>query len=122
MLQQTNKPLGNVFLDTIAKQFGDKVVIRTITLSDDSLAKLNKKLGTNITHQDLADYGVWPWLLGEDCPNCGEPLLGLFGRFTWHEIQHGDGVCSNCGKVEFRYYHYVRGQRLSALAVIGWQP
>lgn len=40
----------------------------------------------------------------DDCVDCGLPLGGLLGMFTW-DIVHGHGYCSAC-KFPYVYYHY----------------
>jgi hypothetical protein len=101
------------FSNHAVEKFGDKIVIKTLNISNEEIEKINlqlKESGTDydqeLTIKDFEDYGSQVWLIGTKCPECDSELLGLFGSFEWG-IQHGIGHCGNCDEVTFRYYHYI---------------
>ena len=109
------------FFKLAKETFGDKVSVNGLTISDENLAKLNSAPRTCFSRDDIESYGEHVWLIGNDCPRCGESLYGLFGVFQWG-IVHGKGTCSNCKKVEFQYYHYVsdNSEPIKLFSVIGF--
>lgn len=109
------------FFELAKETFGNKVNVNVLTISDEELEKLNKSYGTYFSKSDIFAYGKHVWLIGDDCPHCGESLFGLFGGFQWG-IVHGEGYCSNCDKVAFRYYHYVLdgSKPLQLFSVVGF--
>ncbi len=94
------------FAKLAKEKFGDKVNISYISINNENLTKFNEMYDSKLNVDDFKNYGEHVWLVKNECPNCGEKLDGLFGSFKW-EIIHGAGSCSNCNKVEFRYYHYI---------------
>lgn len=113
------------FLDTVKAIFGDKVIVKQLEISADDAEKLK------MSAEDINAYPAQAWIPEKDgmyrCPYCDAALGGLFSSFEWGFV-HGIGFCSKCGKVEFRYYHYVterdkakHGQcrRLELFAVCG---
>lgn len=109
------------FFELAKETFGDKVNVNSLTISSKELKKLNERYGTSFSKIDIENYGKHVWLIGNECPHCGESLFGLFGGFQWGII-HGEGSCSNCDKVAFRYYHYVlEGSKpLQLFSVVGF--
>lgn len=123
------------FIKDVVEKFGEKVNVRLLSFSQDSLDRINAILIKDrqehqfdgefkpLTNQDFENYGEMAWLQdGEHCPQCGAKLLGLFGSLQW-TVRHGVGQCSECGQVEFRYYHYVGENQvlMQILAVVGFQ-
>lgn len=93
------------FYEYVTNRYGDKVSCNVLTISEENLQDLNNH-GYTLTADDFKNY-KHAWLVDQTtCPECGEPLGGLFGYFKWG-IVHGEGYCSNCNKVGFRYYHYL---------------
>ena len=92
------------FLTVVKEVFGDKVIVEQLKISDEDAEKLR------VSAEDVNVYPAQAWVVVRDghyrCPRCDSPLGGLFGSFAWG-IQHGVGLCSECNKVQFRYYHYV---------------
>lgn len=92
------------FLAAAEKEFGDKVVVQPLSVSEEDAEKLG------LTKEAIEAYPPYAWIPERDghyrCPVCDSPLGGLFGSFKW-AIVHGEGECSACGKALFRYYHYV---------------
>lgn len=105
------------FLKAAIKTFGkEKVSGLPIKITQEHLDKMNEQLqdgykkegilGPFYKKEDFENQAPQVWLIGElKCPGCGTDLLGLFGSFTW-DIRHGEGHCSDCKQVTFRYYHY----------------
>lgn len=112
----TTQTDNNLFLEQVAKKLGDKVYIGNMPVDQALLDTINAKAGGNVTMDDIVAYGKWAWLRGTDCPICGTPLLGIFGVFDWG-YRHGEGYCSSCNKIEFRYYHYFGDTLITLLAV-----
>ena len=102
-------------------EIGDKVMYASINIDDDTLSVINeqqtKRLQKSITKEDVQNYPKQVWLLENKCPICGSDLMGLFGSFKW-DLRHGIGFCSECNKINFQFYHYIKDFRFEAFSVI----
>lgn len=109
------------FINLAKEKFSNKVILSYLYLNDLDLNKLNKIYKTHVTHDDLKNYGSHVWLAEEKCPNCNSNLMGLLGTFEWGII-HGQGFCSCCNVVEFKFYHYIGDPKLlvQLFSVIGF--
>jgi len=109
------------FINLAKEKFGDKIIVSHLRVSDSDLNKLNKIYENHVTHEDLINYGTHVWLAKEKCPNCNSDLTGILGTFKWG-IVHGQGFCSHCNSIEFRFYHYIGDPKLlvQLFSVIGF--
>jgi len=99
------------FLSAASEQFGSKVVVQTLSVSEQDAEKLG------LTAEAIGEYPPQAWIpeIGEayGCPVCDHALGGFLGSFRWGLI-HGEGECSACNKALFRYYHYIMRGRPEA--------
>lgn len=105
------------FFDAAVKEFGNKICVNFITISDENLDLLNEYRKEShdkispvpyepLTQQDLIAYEKQVWSIGNKCPKCNSDLGGILGSFVWGFV-HGQGRCSDCG-TQFQLYHYVK--------------
>jgi hypothetical protein len=109
------------FFEAAKKEFGNKINVITLDIPQEQIDQMNEECSTHLTKDDFKNYGEQAWLMDSKCPVCNADLLGFFGSFKWGLI-HGVGECSNCYKVNLRYYHYAGDckQPISAFTLIGF--
>jgi len=105
------------FIKLAKERFGDKVWCGKINIKNNS--ETQDYFG--FSKESIENYPEHVWCPTNKCPNCDAELLGLSSSFQWG-IQHGYGTCTNCNKVEFKYYHYIDDKKppLQAFAVVGF--
>jgi hypothetical protein len=113
------------FAQLAEEKFGEKVMYAPININEKTLDLINNRPNPNyekrelLTKEDFTNYPKQVWLVGNKCPICGSDLLGIFGVFEWGII-HGTGFCSSCNKINFQFYHYIKGFRFEAFSIIAF--
>jgi hypothetical protein len=115
-----NEMTMEAFVECANKEFGDKIKFSGIDITPEDLELLNQDFSSTLTIDDFQNYKQ-VWILDNKCPVCGTDLLGLWGSFKWG-LRHGYGVCSECNKIDIKYYHYIGDLKkpIAALALTGF--